>query len=225
MNRRKNRRKRTIMTEAFPVIAAALSAGICIWSKYRGFTNFHYIFKPLTMLIIIALAISAMVSGGPTMYRLLILAGLFFSIAGDVFLMIPGDKFLAGLLAFLLAHIAYTTAFVFGKGFGFTPWLASIFALIWIVIFIVIVPYTERNMKLPVIIYMLVIVVMVWQAWERTVSMGSGLSVIAAVGAVFFLVSDGMLGFNRFRKPFHSADFLVLSTYFTAQYLIAYSMG
>ncbi|NIW49240.1 MAG: lysoplasmalogenase, partial [Gammaproteobacteria bacterium] len=41
---------------------------------------------------------------GPIIYFLI---GLALSLAGDIFLMLPDEKFIAGLVSFLLAHLAY----------------------------------------------------------------------------------------------------------------------
>ena len=51
-----------------------------------------YVFKPFTMLLILALAVQPSAST-PTSYRVFVVAGLAFSLAGDVFLMLPRDRF------------------------------------------------------------------------------------------------------------------------------------
>lgn len=43
------------------------------------------------------------------------LLALLFSLLGDIFLMLPRERFLAGLGAFLLAHLAYGWGFL-GSG-------------------------------------------------------------------------------------------------------------
>ncbi|HIC51136.1 MAG TPA: lysoplasmalogenase, partial [Candidatus Marinimicrobia bacterium] len=43
-------------------------------------------------------------------------------------------------------------------------------------------------------------------------------------GAVLFLISDGLLAINRFMRPFRVAQAVILTTYFTAQWLIALSV-
>jgi uncharacterized membrane protein YhhN len=46
----------------------------------------------------------------------------------------------------------------------------------------------------------------------------------AAAGALLFMLSDGMLAVDRFRRPFRWSRLAVLSTYFAAQWLIALSV-
>ena len=78
---------------------------------------------------------------------------------------------------------------------------------------------------LPVLVYVLTIGVMAWQAAERWARAEDASALLALVGALFFVVSDSALAMNRFRKPFRSAQALVLSTYYTAQWLIALSVA
>ena len=69
-----------------------------------------YLFKPLTTLLIFAFAL--LPGTFPTdNYTRAIALGLIFSLAGDIFLMLPGDYFLHGLVSFLIAHLWYWTAF------------------------------------------------------------------------------------------------------------------
>ncbi|MGB3713941.1 MAG: lysoplasmalogenase family protein, partial [Candidatus Promineifilaceae bacterium] len=44
-------------------------------------------------------------------------------------------------------------------------------------------------------------------------------------GAIFFVISDTALAFNRFNAPIAQASLIVLATYYLAQWLIALSTG
>jgi uncharacterized membrane protein YhhN len=149
--------------------------------------------------------------------------GLLFSLAGDVFLMLPSDQFAAGLVSFLVAHLFYTAAFTSGTGFGFS-WRALPCALYGLAIFSILAPHLGE-MKLPVVVYVVVILVMAWQAWERWPQTGQSAALLAFLGAVLFVVSDSALAVNRFRGQYQSAQALILSTYFAAQWLMARSVG
>lgn len=202
---------------------ALISAFLTIRARYTGPPQRVWVFKPVTMIFILWIA---WISGNshPDAYNLLILSGLFFSLAGDVFLMLPKDRFLPGLVSFLVAHVFYILAFTRGTGFGCTGWIAGCIALTGIVMAVLLAPHAGR-MKLPVVFYMAVILVMAWQAFERwnRVRQGSALFVVA--GALLFLASDSLLAWNRFRRPFRSAEALKLGSYFLAQWLIALSAG
>jgi len=202
---------------------AVCSAFLHIRAEYRGPRHHVYVFKPLTMVLILLVAIQA---GKPTgsFYQGAIIAGLVCSLAGDIFLMLPSDRFVAGLVSFLVAHLFYIAAFTSGTGFGFSPWRLAPLILYGVFMFSVLSPYLGR-MKVPVLAYMTVILVMVWQAWERCSQTAQSAALLAFLGAILFLVSDSALAVNRFLVKYRSAQLLALSTYFPAQLLIALSVA
>ncbi|HVG35877.1 MAG TPA: lysoplasmalogenase, partial [Pyrinomonadaceae bacterium] len=79
------------------------------------------------------------------------------------------------------------------------------------------------SMKAPVMIYMLVIIAMAWQALNRWAATGEQGSALAFAGAMLFVASDSLLAVNRFRKRIRGAQVYIMSTYFMAQWLIALS--
>jgi len=91
-------------------VLTGVSAALTIAAKYRRSTWMEYSFKPLTTCLIIAIALLA-ADPVSTQYKALIVLGLVASLAGDVFLMLP-DRFLPGLVSFLVAHLLYIAAFV-----------------------------------------------------------------------------------------------------------------
>lgn len=203
-------------------IMAGVSAALHILAEYRGPRRNVYIFKPLTMLLIIGIALSAPSS----LYKHLIVAGLLFSLAGDIFLMLPKDRFIPGLVSFLIAHLFYIAAFSFDGALLARPSLpAAIGLLLYGGLMLRLLLPTLGKMKLPVVVYMLVILLMVWQATNRCLNMWTTASLLAFAGACLFAASDSVLALNRFRRSFRSAQFLVLTTYFTAQWLIALSVS
>jgi uncharacterized membrane protein YhhN len=210
------------MLTAMLTLLAVLSAALHIRAEYHGPRYHVYVFKPLTMAFILLIAVQA---GWPDLsrYKVAILAGLVCSLAGDVFLMLPSDRFIPGLVSFLVAHLFYIAAFTAGTGFGFS-WRLLPCAVYGILIFSILAPYLGK-MKLPVVVYMAVILVMAWQAWERWRQTGQSAALLAFLGAVLFLVSDSALAVNRFRGGYKSAQALILSTYFAAQWLIACSVA
>jgi len=210
----------------FLVVATATS---CIAFHYLELRWPFWVAKPLTMVFILAIAAqpSARTSDA---YQGLLLTGLLFSLAGDVFLMLPSDRFIAGLGSFFVGHILYIGAFGVDAGFaialtrepavflGFLVLGAAVYAYLWPRLF---------DMKIPVAVYVLAITAMAWQATVRWREVGppeeSG-ALLACVGAVLFVVSDSALAVNRFRRPFAAAQAVVLGTYFLAQFLIALSV-
>ena len=182
-----------------------------------------YVFKPLATLLVAALALS-FPDAAPG-YRWAVVAGLAFSTAGDIFLMLPRDRFVAGLASFLVAHLCYLYAFAIDAPFPagqllWLPYFAAggvVLAVIW--------RGMKPGLRAPVIAYVLVIAAMAGQAAGRWQVLGSETALAAALGAALFVLSDSLLAINRFSRPFRAERALTLGSYWLAQLLIALSVS
>lgn len=201
------------------IVLIAVSAVLAIAAHMQNSRRGIYIFKPLTTALIILLALLA--DGDSESYQILIIVGLLFSLAGDVFLMLPRDLFIAGLVSFLIAHLFYSVAFLKD---GEISWLLLIPLLGFGGIMLAILWPHLGKLKTPVIVYVGVILIMGWLAVSRWLETDREGAALAALGALFFMASDTILALDRFRKPFGTARLLVLSTYYLAQTLIALSI-
>jgi uncharacterized membrane protein YhhN len=204
-------------------LLALISATLHIHAESVGAMRRVYLFKPLTMIWIILIALMEK-SPVSAFYKYMIVAGLVCSLLGDIFLMLPSDRFVPGLLSFLVAHLFYIAAFASGGVHLPTAlWYAIPFLLYGSVMLRALFPHLGR-MELPVLVYMLVILVMAWLALSRWAGTGQAGSALAFFGALLFTVSDSTLAVNRFKGRIDHAQFYILSTYFTAQWLIALSV-
>ena len=185
-------------------------------------SRLKYIFKPLTTILVIAIA-GFQQYESQNLYGYLIIAGLVFSLLGDIFLMLPKDKFVQGLASFLIAHIFYIVAF--SSGFG--PFLEIgylIPAVIYTSVFLWILLPKTGKMKIPVLIYALVLMVFLWQALGRFYYLGNQASLYIIIGAVLFVISDTILAYSRFIKNYSTSAALIHTTYWGAQVFIALSI-
>ncbi|MCF7801186.1 MAG: lysoplasmalogenase [Candidatus Marinimicrobia bacterium] len=199
---------------------AVLAAFTIYWEKRQPLI-WHYFLKPLTTIGIILLALNY---GMPLdqLYSQLIVLGLLFSLAGDIFLMLPKDRFIPGLVSFLVAQILYAVAFIkFANDYSALLAFPLIIYGFWM--FYILKPGLGK-MVTPVLIYMLCILVMVWAALNMWWDSGQTIAGYAAFGAVLFVISDSLLAWNRFghSRPYYRP--LILSSYFAAQFLIASSV-
>ena len=209
-----------VTTRRLLSVAIGLAALLDIRAVLAGDAAQEYVFKPLATVLILVLAATgpAPVHASP---RGLVVAGLVASLAGDVFLMLPGEWFVPGLAAFLVAHVLYTVAFT-RDGWRATPWPALACALYVTALLWWILP-RAGHVQGPVTVYALVIGIMAWQALQRALAWRTTGPVLAAAGAVLFVVSDSALAANRFAEPFWWAPVAVMGTYVPAQWLIASS--
>lgn len=211
----------TLRTSILPALVL-VSAVLATWSEARGKKLIHYVTKPLTTVLIIAVAGLAGASAAPA-YKTLVLAGLVFSLLGDAALMFPDKLFIAGLVAFLAAQVLYIFAFRPGAGVTVPVMTFLPFVLFGLLMFFLLAPGLGP-MKLPVLVYIGAITTMAGFAAGRYINMGGLRPLLAFLGAVLFLVSDSLLAYDRFAKKFALARILVLGTYFPAQLLIALSI-
>lgn len=195
------------------------------------------IWKPLSTVCCIAVAgLAFAMPGSVPPYTVLILTGLTLSLLGD-WLLIDADEqprlFVAGLAAFLFAHIAYIVAFAYARMVRGGPYDLSrelIAAALLFVLGAVVYYYLRPSLgsaRQPVLAYMIVISLMVHQAVSGVPAGADVLSqpALAVGGALLFYMSDLMLAINRFvfEGEGRYNNVWVLATYYGAQLLIALS--
>lgn len=211
-----------------PVISlvVVLSATLTIVAAYLppSQPRLFYVLKPLTTILIL---ITALVPGTSFLdpYAGIICLGLIFSLIGDIWLMLPGDRFRSGLASFLLAHLCYVFAFRSGLVANAFPWLLLMLSIFGLTVLRYIWPALPEGLKAAVSLYISVIILMTALAAARATIRPAPDILSAAVGALLFLTSDLVLAVDRFRKPFHLAHAVVLASYFAGQLLIALSVG
>ncbi len=211
------------MSMAILSLFILISASLNIRAEYRGQRRQVYLFKPLTTLLIIVVALTATDPVSP-LYQTMIVIGLIFSLGGDVFLMLPSDRFIWGLVSFLIAHLFYIIAFVYPGGIILSPIVLALYLVYGAVMVRQLWPYIG-GLRIPVLIYMTVILVMGWQALERWSQLQTNTALLAAIGATLFVISDSALALDRFQSKFASARLTVLGTYFSAQWFLALSVN
>jgi uncharacterized membrane protein YhhN len=184
------------------------------------------IFKtPLSVLFVI----TAMMQPHPLgPYYYAVLCGLLMGLAGDVLLGTRTQAcFKAGLVAFLLGHLAYVVAFaLYTKP---SDWLLPGVLMMWALAFVVfrwLRPHLG-GMKIPVATYVVVITLMMWAAWamfwaEQIEPTGA---MVALIGAACFYLSDLFVARERFVSQGFENRLLGLPLYYTGQFLIAFSIG
>jgi len=201
---------------------ALFSAVLATWSQAASRRRLHFVTKPLTTGLIVAVAAAA-AAPVPAAYKTLVLTGLAFSLLGDIALMFPEKWFTAGLVAFLAAQVFYILAFKPLPGHPVLPAMFLPFVFFGLLMFFLLAPKLGP-MKLPVFIYIAAITTMAGFAAVRYIYRGGTKSLLAFVGAVLFLVSDSVLAYDRFARKVPGARIIILGTYFPAQLLIALSI-
>ena len=161
-------------------------------------------------------------------YYLPVLYGLCLGLVGDVCLALPHPAaFRAGLLAFLLGHLAYVYAFaaLVRPAHWINPgFMLLVGAGVWI--FWWLRPRLGR-LKWPVIAYIVAISLMLagaWAIWLRS-ALKPGLDWAILLGALCFYLSDLCVARDRFVKTQYRNRWLGLPLYYAGQFLLAWSVG
>lgn len=212
---------------SYTMIVAALLIAIADWLavayKLKGF---EYIAKPGVMFLLLIWMWQASAFQGALLWFGIALA---FSLAGDVFLMLPQERFILGLISFLLAHLAYII--------GFNPSSLTLNLPAFIIIVLValtmlriyrriaagLVAGGNSSLRIPVLIYSLVISLMLLSAlltltgttWQALPA------ILVSTGALLFFFSDTLLAWNKFVQPLGYAPLAVIITYHLGQILLA----
>jgi uncharacterized membrane protein YhhN len=205
---------RISIAETLYVFAAALTC-----SAYAlGWTDVENVAKPLALaLLILAFATRE----GRADVKWLVTTALAASLIGDTLLLSP-SLFLPGLLAFLVAHGFYITAF--SRGVGFLPsrvaaaaigaFAALVFAYVW--------PGVASGLKIPVVVYAAVVACDAAQAAGRATVLRDRAAVAVGVGGILFMLSDMTIAIFKFGEAGWAVDQWTLPTYYLAQGLIAF---
>ena len=208
-----------------------LASVLAILSGWQGWWAIHVVSKP-AMLILLSVwfFLNSRVYGNR--FTLLVQAGLFFSLVGDIALMFTARDeffFLIGLAMFLIAQLCYMVAFALNISDAKAPWQGMLIPVLcslpvlafayWYSGFLM--PRVDSDITPAIWAYLLVISGMFCTAafrWQRTYKRSW---LLVLIGALVFIASDTLLSYDRFISELEHGPLLILSTYAIAQLLIA----
>ena len=157
-------------------------------------------------------------------YGRILLLGLVLSLLGDAFLIGESRQaFLAGLAAFLFAHVAYVASFVvYGVNFRWMSAAALPIVTIGVLVSLWLAPHTPAELALPVQLYTAVISAMVIAAFGTR---GKGGPVLILVGAILFFLSDLSVASLRLLQTDFPHYVWGLPLYYAGQLCLALSVS
>jgi len=221
------------MTPFWILIGVAAASAVVDWAAVaRSARRIEYAAKPA---VLVALTLAAAVL--PAAHTDLLhrkwwfVAALACSLAGDVLLMLPKDRFVGGLSAFLAGHVLFIVGllqppsppgsppFAFSAAGLAVAGVVVAGAAAWpaVLIFRALLRDGHRALTAPVAVYLVAIGTMAVLAANVGVP-------AATAGAALFVVSDTVLALNRFVRPIRHGDIAVHATYHLAQMLLVVSL-
>ena len=184
-------------------------------------------FLPALSVVIVVLLFRPTLS----LFYILLAVAFIFCFLGDIGM---ETKFLAGVGLFLIAQILFISSFVWQSiqlGISFLPIAAFITALItWVLVIIFVLHYIESGegtlgkMKVPLIIYALMVSLTFCSALMLWIASGTFLGFIPVFGAFFFVISDFTIGIKQFHHHFNKAEVFIFITYYLAIFLLSLSV-
>ncbi|HEY4609667.1 MAG TPA: lysoplasmalogenase [Ilumatobacteraceae bacterium] len=202
------------------IVALVVTAVVAVtnwYANWKALPRLETISKPLTT---IGAMVIAALAGGPTNATVAGVVALSLCLIGDIALLDVVDRFIVGLAAFLLGHIVFMV--MFGM-LGFDRWRAAGFAIAACALLLgtVAVPIVRgakaRGLGIPVRAYLAVIVLMAILGWAT----GNWLIML---GTAAFVVSDSILGWNRFVAGKRWMEVAIMVTYHLAIMSLALSL-
>jgi uncharacterized membrane protein YhhN len=215
------------------VLIVALFLAVVDWlAVARERRNLELIFKPATLLAVLVGA--WLLTRGPhdAWQARFFLPGLASSLLGDILLLFRGKSaFLAGLVAFLVAHVCYIAGFSptmpAGPAFAILIPVAGIGGFLFRELAQGLRKRGEEKMLAPVAIYSVVLSGMLFSAWATLFRPEWGVvrQGLAIGGASLFFASDAMLAWDRFVASFPLARLWIHLTYHLGQMALAMSIA
>ena len=198
----------------------------------KSWKTVEYIAKPAAMLVLIGLLM--IFCGLGSLPLISFGLGTFFSLAGDIFLMLSFYRFsnrwfVPGLIAFLLTHLAYIIGLNSPLPKGSLIWslgLAVVLALTAARILRRILAGIRQKgllrLERPVGIYGMVITLMVLSALLTLDNAAWKISAagLVAVGAILFYFSDIILAWNKFVGPIKNGRLANMILYHLGQFAL-----
>lgn len=165
----------------------------------------------------------------PATFNRRMMFALLFSYFGDIFLLFAQRAellFILGLLAFLVAHLAYIAAFTFVQNFNLKSLRSNLPALLAILVFYSslmwsLFPHLDSIMVVAVPLYGLVICTMLFAVVNtRSILLPKAFKWLSW-GGILFILSDTTLALIKFHPyflPHPVHDFLIMLTYILGQF-------
>src|SRR5690606_8085287 len=204
-------------------IAFLFLALLHLYAVYANLPNLRFFSKPLICISLIFILYKE--TGLKKNIEKLVAVGLFFGCLGDIFLMLNENMFVAGLASFLIGHILYVIAFskqtsakALSKHKSYIL-IAGILASFSYYLYSILKP-SLGPLKIPVILYIIVIAAMAFFAYTRRYQTNTLSFIICLIGALLFIFSDSILALNKFVAYLANSGLYIMSSYILAQYFI-----
>ncbi|MBI6547219.1 lysoplasmalogenase [Xenorhabdus lircayensis] len=205
---------------SWPFLAVFFSGWLYIDAAYRGTNWQQWVFRPVTMLLLLLWACQAPNLG---VSGYLIIAGLLTALLSDSIRMLPSKYLLFSFITLFLSYLLYTISFALHMGFSFFFPLPLSLLVIGIVIMLVVWTRLD-SMRWRVIDSLLMALLMVWVAGEQYFMLSNENRFSAMAGATLLLLAHSISIIDRYRFSFKLSKAIIAACGFIGHFLIIRSL-
>ncbi|ACS87634.1 lysoplasmalogenase [Musicola paradisiaca] len=198
-------------------IAVFLSGWLYVDASYRGPVWQRWLFKPVTLLLMML-----MVWQTPTLglQGYLVILALAATLAGDALLLLPNQKIRFAVAAYFVSHLLYCVSFFVSQlSFGFF-WPLPVALVVVTTLLLVLLGSRLKEERWSVTALVVMTALMVWVAGEHYFSLGSDANFALIAGAVLLFIGHAVWLIHHFRLPFRAHQALLAMCYFGGHFLI-----
>ncbi|MCD1126475.1 lysoplasmalogenase [Jinshanibacter sp. LJY008] len=201
---------------SWPFLAVIFSGWIYIDAAYRGPVWQRWVFKPVTMLLMLLWAWQA---PEITTLSYLILFGLLASLLSDILQMIQKDKMLYAIGALFISRLLYTLYFINPLTPSFY-WPPIVMLLVVGMAMGLLLWNRLEDMRWPAVTYLFITLLMVWTSIEGYLTQTNDMSFSQLIGSLLLLIATTIWLINRYRTPFQAANAVIAVGYFLGHFMV-----
>jgi uncharacterized membrane protein YhhN len=203
-------------------IATPILALLCVRESTREDPEKLFVYRPVTMLVILFLAVLAPQPVSP-IYKGAIIVGLIIALLGDSLMMIPGTPFIVGLVSF--SFVALLNAYAFGSEVALrVPSPAGLLVVLYAVALFWALRKQLIEFWFPTVVLLVFMSVMVWLALEMFVQDSALWSFFGLLGATLLGAAASLFAFRHFSSGMRGDRLLMMGAYHIGQWCLALSV-
>ncbi len=198
-----------------------------LFAEYKDNKKLEYCTKPLLMPLLILFYIFGVIGGASIAgVDWLIVVALIGGCAGDILLMLKNQEkwFLFGMIAFLVNQIFYIISFflTITNITNFDLWGLFLIGPVLLILMFLVPRFINKteDLKIPVIVYLLAILLMHIAAILRLAEFQGLPFIFVYVGSISFIFSDATIAVNKWDSEVRQARLIIMTTYVMAQFFI-----
>ncbi|WP_409309274.1 lysoplasmalogenase [Pectobacterium sp. B1J-3] len=202
-------------------IAVLLSGWLYVDASYRGPEWQRWLFKPVTLLLLLALAWQ---NPFLNIAGYFIVAGLLATLVADALLLLPTQRLFYAFSAYFVSHLLYTISFFVSQMTLTFFWpLVLILAVLAATLIATLWGSLERQ-RWPACAFILMTTLMVWVAGEHYFALGTDDNFSLLAGCSLLFIAHAAWLIHHYRFSFRAHQVIVAIGYFGGHFLIVRSL-